>query len=534
MSGYVKQSPMELFMGESLINGMASHRKVLMLPRLNIRGKLIFSFSVLMMLVLCTLGYVVYHTFASSMHADKQSILGLHLKVMTSELQHLVGRERLSLRALEQKVANGADAESQLRKYLRGSRYAEGVLLLDSKGFVQKSLGQTAKIRNSIESGVPADIKTGLLDMSIALPSADAAELSERPLLAVAQISGIKLLRQTQTDDLPVHSMFVVYHEGRLVTSSDEPIGVALKNNFFQLMDTSPKGGDLATGVHWYGMRQSAGKLPVEVWYMVPKKVLQADVYNLKNRVFAAITVLLWISVWVVLEISHKITLPMRKLTESIGAMKEEEYTVPLAFKDSGDETAALAKSFESMRQHIDELISVDPLTNLYNRRYLMRSFEREVNRARRSHTPLCCMMLDIDFFKSINDNWGHPCGDYVLRQTARIIQENIRDCDIAARFGGEEFIVLLPMASTAEALHVGLRIGHMLEEFEFSWEGQPFHVTTSGGIAALDEIDGDEPEALIQLADAALYSAKQSGRNRVIVNRLSPRLQIRVEDYAV
>ncbi|MGB0865864.1 MAG: GGDEF domain-containing protein, partial [Granulosicoccaceae bacterium] len=106
--------------------------------------------------------------------------------------------------------------------------------------------------------------------------------------------------------------------------------------------------------------------------------------------------------------------------------------------------------------------------------------------------------------------------------QAAHIIKENIRDCDIAARFGGEEFTVLLPMARTAEALTVGLRIGRMLEEFEFVWEGQKFHVTTSGGIASLDEIDHDEPEALLQLADSALYEAKQTGRNRVIVNRPS------------
>jgi len=496
-----------------------------MLPSLKIRGKLILSFSIAMILVLCTLGYVVYHTFASSTRIDKQEIAGLHLEVMTSELVQLAASERLSLRALEQNIADGADPEPLLRQYLRNTLYAEGVLLVDDRGVIQQSVGEISAIESLLVTGKATNVEPISVGASIVLPGSDASELQDGRLLAATQIGGMELLRSIEYDDLPAHSVVIIAHEGEHIISNHEPMEEELEGEFLQLVDFMPNDGSLAEGTDWYGMRRGVGTLPVELWYMVPKKIFQADIFNLQNRVIAATIVLLWLTIWIVLAISHKITLPIRELTESIAAMKEEEYAVPLTYRDSGDETAALAKGFEGMRQHIDELISVDPLTNLYNRRYLMRSFVREINRARRSNTPLCCMMLDIDRFKNINDSWGHPCGDYVLRQAAHIIKENIRDCDIAARFGGEEFTVLLPTARTAEALNVGLRIGRMLEEFEFVWEGQKFHVTTSGGIASLDEIDHDEPEALLQLADSALYEAKQTGRNRVIVNRAVPDL---------
>ena len=504
-----------------------------MLPSLKIRGKLILSFSVAMMLVLCTLGYVVYHTFASSTRIDKQEIAGLHLEVMTSDLVQLAASERLSLRALEQNIADGADPEPLLRQYLRNTLYAEGVMLVDDRGVIRNTVGETTAIQSLLTSGTATNIQPISVGASIVLPGSDASELQEGRLLAAAQIGGMELLRSVEYDGLPAHSVVIIAHDGDYIISNQEPMDSYLSAEFGHMAQVVPKDGSLASGTDWYGMRQSVETLPVELWYLVPKKIFQADLFNLQNRVIAATIVLLWLTIWIVLAISHKITLPIRELTESIAAMKEEEYAVPLSFRDSGDETAALAKGFEGMRQHIDELISVDPLTNLYNRRYLMRSFEREISRARRSDKPLCCMMLDIDRFKNINDSWGHPCGDYVLRQAAHIIQENIRDCDIAARFGGEEFTVLLPEARTAEALAVGLRIGQMLEAFEFVWEGQKFHVTTSGGIASLDEIDHDEPEALLKLADSALYEAKQSGRNRVIVNRPTQELPLAEKVHA-
>lgn len=504
-----------------------------MRPSLKIRGKLILSFSIAMMLVLCTLGYVVYHTFASSTRIDKQEIAGLHLEVMTSDLVQLAASERLSLRALEQNIADGEDAEPLLRQYLRNTLYAEGVLLVDDRGNVQQSVGETSAIESLLQSGTATNIEPISVGASIVLPGSEASELQEGRLLAAAQIGGMELLRSIEYKDLPAHSVVIIAHEGDYIISNQDPLDHELESEFSDMVNAGVRDGGLASGIDWYGMRARVGPLPVELWYLVPKRIFQADIFNLQNRVVAATIVLLWMTIWIVLAISHKITLPIRELTESIAAMKEEEYAVPLNFRDSGDETAELAKGFEGMRQHIDELISVDPLTSLYNRRYLMRSFEREISRARRSGDPLCCMMLDIDHFKRINDSWGHPCGDYVLRQAAHIIKENIRDCDIAARFGGEEFTVLLPNARTAEALSVGLRIGKMLEEFEFVWEGQRFHVTTSGGIASLDEIDHDEPEALLKLADSALYDAKQNGRNRVIVNRVLYDLPTQEQDHA-
>lgn len=503
-----------------------------MLPSLKIRGRLIVSFGIAMILVLCTLGYVVYHTFASSTRVDKQEIAGLHLEVMASNLVQLAANERLALRAIEQNIADGAVTEPILRQYLRNTVYAEGVLLVDNRGVVQQSLGETAAIQQLLTAGEATSIVPISIGSSIVLPGSYQSELQEGRLLAVAQIGGIELLRSIEYEGLPSLSVVIIAHDGEQIISNHEPLGKDLASEFQQLVESNPSDSELASGVEWYGMRRTVDGLPVELWFTIPKSVFHADLIDLQNRVVAATIVLLWLTIWIVLAIAHRITMPIRELTESIAVMKEEEYAVPLNYRDSGDETAALAKGFEGMRQHIDELISIDALTSLYNRRYLMRSLENEINRARRASTPLCCMMLDIDRFKHINDSWGHPCGDYVLRQAAHIVKENIRDCDIAARFGGEEFTVILPMARTAEALNVGMRICHMLEKHEFVWEGQRFHVTTSGGIAALDEIDVDEPEALLRVADLALYEAKQSGRNRVVVSHAEPELTIDAQDH--
>ncbi|MGB0866328.1 MAG: diguanylate cyclase, partial [Granulosicoccaceae bacterium] len=382
-----------------------------MLPSLKIRGKLILSFSVAMMLVLCTLGYVVYHTFASSTRIDKQKIAGLHLEVMTSDLVQLAASERLSLRALEQNIADGAEATPLLRQYLRNTLYAEGVLLVDDRGVVRESAGETSAIESLLTSGTATNINPISVGSSIVLPGSDASELQEGRLLAAAQIGGIELLRSVEYDSLPAHSVVIIAHEGDYIISNHDPLDEDLESEFAYMTGVArpASDGSLASGTDWYGMRQSVETLPVELWYLVPKEIFQADILNLQNRVVAATIVLLWLTIWIVLAIAHKITLPIRELTESIATMKEEEYAVPLNYRDSGDETAALAKGFEGMRQHIDELISIDPLTSLYNRRYLMRSFVREINRARRSNTTLCCMMLDIDRFKNINDSWGHP-----------------------------------------------------------------------------------------------------------------------------
>jgi diguanylate cyclase (GGDEF)-like protein/PAS domain S-box-containing protein len=164
-----------------------------------------------------------------------------------------------------------------------------------------------------------------------------------------------------------------------------------------------------------------------------------------------------------------------------------------------------------------------DPLTSLYNRRYLEEMLQRETRRAVRSDLGLGVLMLDLDHFKKFNDTFGHDAGDTVLRETAAFLSKSVRAEDIVCRFGGEEFLVILPQASL-KVTHVRAeRIRSKLRELTVLHQGQPLGmVTVSVGVAELPQ-HGTSPKELIDAADAALYRAKKNGRDRVVIAEASP-----------
>ncbi|WP_185954231.1 GGDEF domain-containing protein [Balnearium lithotrophicum] len=163
----------------------------------------------------------------------------------------------------------------------------------------------------------------------------------------------------------------------------------------------------------------------------------------------------------------------------------------------------------------------IDGLTGIPNRRFFEEQFEREWKRAMRTKRPISLLMIDIDFFKNFNDTLGHLEGDWVLREVARIISENLRkDMDIVARYGGEEFVVVLPETDAKEAKEVAERIRKAIESrcIEHPSSKVSKCVTVSIGIATITPEENQSKEILIKRADEALYEAKRKGRNRVEV----------------
>lgn len=167
-----------------------------------------------------------------------------------------------------------------------------------------------------------------------------------------------------------------------------------------------------------------------------------------------------------------------------------------------------------------------DVLTGWHNRRYLQVRLKEELARASRDRTQLVCLMLDIDYFKSVNDNFGHAAGDAVLREFAQRIEGQVRASDVAARLGGEEFVVLLPGTGTADSVRLAERIRSAVATSPFELpSGERVPVSVSIGISAAAPAPHAKDlktmgESLLARADVALYRAKTEGRNRVVVEK--------------
>lgn len=169
------------------------------------------------------------------------------------------------------------------------------------------------------------------------------------------------------------------------------------------------------------------------------------------------------------------------------------------------------------VNQRLSELSMTDPLTSLYNRRYLMERFHEEVERARRYKYPLACLMLDIDNFKSINDTYGHLQGDQILQQIAVIMKNSNRVVDIIARYGGEEFLLILPQTDLGGAKVVGERLCKLISETRFIRNDPDQLVTISLGASAFASDNVGTKEELLKSADDALLEAKRQGKNRLV-----------------
>jgi two-component system cell cycle response regulator len=177
----------------------------------------------------------------------------------------------------------------------------------------------------------------------------------------------------------------------------------------------------------------------------------------------------------------------------------------------------------EHLRERLEETVEMamlDPLTALHNRRYMMSHLETLFEESVTRHKPVSVLMLDIDYFKSVNDTYGHDAGDSVLREFAARIRRNIRGIDLACRLGGEEFVVVMPDTDLAKAYLIGERLRQCIAMAPF-YAGEragTLRVTASVGVAALESPD-DTPSLILKRADQALYCAKRDGRNRVVAD---------------
>jgi two-component system cell cycle response regulator len=192
----------------------------------------------------------------------------------------------------------------------------------------------------------------------------------------------------------------------------------------------------------------------------------------------------------------------------------QSELKVRLA---SGRRIVELQDDLLDAQVTLREQATLDALTRIWNRRSILEILDREIDRAQREKSPLSVVMGDLDHFKQINDTFGHLAGDAVLCEAVRRMKASIRSYDSLGRYGGEEFLLILPGCEAAAAERLAERMRLEIERQPLAWQTGPVPITASFGVTSLTAGVSVSAETMLRAADAALYQAKQQGRNRVV-----------------
>jgi diguanylate cyclase (GGDEF)-like protein len=207
----------------------------------------------------------------------------------------------------------------------------------------------------------------------------------------------------------------------------------------------------------------------------------------------------------------------MQEANDELRRLNFSYEQIVLELKQAKQSAEQLAGELKRANESLRELALRDGLTGLYNHRYFQEILEVELNRGLRYEHPLSLLLIDIDFFKKVNDLYGHPAGDHVLRAVSRLLVKLVRHSDIVARYGGEEFAVIMPETGSRGARVIAQRLRRGIGQEQIDYKDQSISVTISIGLATSDGNNTSTGrKELIELSDRALYRAKQNGRNRI------------------
>jgi diguanylate cyclase (GGDEF)-like protein len=341
-----------------------------------------------------------------------------------------------------------------------------------------------------------------------------------------------------------IGELYLITKDGFLLVSSQSIsakfLETKLLNNTTQKLFSQEGEPNAYLGYHNQPVVGALKRMSELGWGVVAEKErakAYAQIVRLRNLTLALVFGLLLLIGLAAYLLSLSLVRPLNRLTSGAGkeAGGDLEVDVPVS---SRSEVGYLTEVFNDMvarlRQGREELASInetlreknvelreisitDSLTGLYNRKHLMETLDKEVSRSQRHSRSFSLLVIDIDHFKKYNDTYGHLAGDEVLSKLASVFKESIRSSDYAARYGGEEFIIMLPEIGPEQGVEAAERIRHKVAEEIFSGDGESIKVTISVGVACYPK-NGEDAESVIRNADAALYEAKELGRNRVIL----------------
>ncbi len=283
------------------------------------------------------------------------------------------------------------------------------------------------------------------------------------------------------------------------------------------------------------GLAYASENIPVTILVEQDHSVIQAAWIKLRNRFLEFVSMLIVIVTSVALYMGHSIVTPLKQLINAARGIVEGNLDIHLSAKRKDEvdqltdmfnqmthalrnkhaEITAANQAMQQQNQLLQKLSITDGLTSLYNRTKLNTILSEQLARFKRHNRPFCLLMIDVDYFKTINDKLGHIVGDRILVTVASVLLKSIRTIDYAARYGGDEFMVILTETDSSAATKTAERIRAEVSAACLAFKEQPVHITLSIGITQSRRAD-TMPNDLIARADAALYEAKESGRDRV------------------
>lgn len=283
------------------------------------------------------------------------------------------------------------------------------------------------------------------------------------------------------------------------------------------------------------GLAYASENIPVTILVEQDHSVIQAAWIKLRNRFLEFVSMLIVIVTSVALYMGHSIVTPLKQLINAARGIVEGNLDIHLpakrkdevgqltdmfnqmthALRNKHAEITAANQAMQQQNRLLQKLSITDGLTGLYNRTKLNTILSEQLARFKRHNRSFCLLMIDVDYFKTINDKLGHIVGDRILVTVASVLLKSIRTIDYAARYGGDEFMVILTETNSSAAIKTAERIRAEVSAACLAFKEQPVHITLSIGITQSRRAD-TMPNDLIARADAALYEAKESGRDRV------------------
>jgi diguanylate cyclase (GGDEF)-like protein len=465
------------------------------------------------------------------------------------------GLSEIARSAANQRANSGAGSTQALSHYLRSVKEKLDTLqeltLVNSEGQVVASSTQApvaVKLprewpQSALAEGlviVPPhwDEQYATATLSIAIPVLSYDNMLLGALVAVLELNSLQSYLKSTTKS-PPGNVLLLDSDGKVLASSyrDRNRVASLEPSVLRRLKSQPGESLVFKGMmngEVIGLAAISAELPITILAERDR----AEVYNawvkLRNMFLALVTGLAVVVAAVAFQMGRSIVRPLQKLMAAADRIADGDLEVRLA-ATRNDELGHLTRVFNEMadrlRQNHAEIMAAnqamqqqnrvletlsvtDSLTGLYNRSKLDAILSDQLARFRRTQREFTLLMMDIDHFKTLNDTYGHLTGDEILAAVAQILVQSIRSIDYAARYGGDEFIIILVETSAEQALKTAERICDQVEGMVYNTDSSPIAVTVSIGIVQCQPED-ETPTAVIARADRALYEAKHAGRNR-------------------